>query len=111
MHEIQVEVVDGALNFRPRGPAVGRIYFDFGAFQFPDQNWTDFVVVMVGVWLSDIARFQNSNTDEIKFRFMDGPYTLLIKKGGAMIVRCLGLNHTRMEMKSYSSAKGLLLVF
>lgn len=60
----------------------GKIYFDCGAWQFPEINWDDFVVVVLSWWLSAVHRLLTTRSDVEELLFMDGPFFVAIKNLG-----------------------------
>ena len=51
---------------------------------FPGENWDDFPVVILGWWLSALAR---ADCEEAECSFMDGPYEFMAKKEGDTLLR------------------------
>jgi hypothetical protein len=45
-------------------------------FVFPDENWSDFPVVVLGWWLEAALALQAAG--EGRFRFMDGPFEFVV---------------------------------
>ena len=58
------------------GSITGTIYVDLER-AFPDQGWSDFVVVILGWWLRAIGRLRDGAGSE-ELSFMDGPYKLRV---------------------------------
>ncbi|CAN7660364.1 hypothetical protein LJR220_006238 [Bradyrhizobium sp. LjRoot220] len=73
MGDARVQVIDETLTASKGGLVTGVIYVDFGLFQFPDPNWNDFVVVILGWWLMALIDLVSGTTSQVELRFMDGP--------------------------------------
>ncbi len=43
-------------------------------FQFPDPQWTDFVVVVLAWWCGALSRLLGGERGPIEVRFMEGPF-------------------------------------
>jgi hypothetical protein len=81
MQEIKVEFVEESASFAGHGLVTGVIFFDLGTFQFPEREWNDAAVVIVGWWLAALGDFVTGSSSEIELRFMEGPYSLSIRRG------------------------------
>jgi hypothetical protein len=62
-----------------RGSIIGRIWFAAGADAFPAAGWSDFVVVVLGWWIGQLLDLRKGRRDHLEFRFMDGPFSILIE--------------------------------
>jgi hypothetical protein len=62
-----------------RGSIIGRIWFAAGADAFPAAGWSDFVVVVLGWWIGQLLDLRKGRNDHLEFRFMDGPFSLLVE--------------------------------
>lgn len=77
--KIAVDTV-GAQQSRSRSRLVSaRLRFEVGKLLFPSQDWSDFVVVVLGWWASEISRLYRAEASEVVLRFMDGPYMVLVR--------------------------------
>lgn len=57
-----------------RGSITAVIYYDFGAGrQFPSEDWSDFVVVVLNWWIEALEQV-GEGSESVKFCFMDGPF-------------------------------------
>jgi hypothetical protein len=55
-----------------RGSITAVIYYDFGdGRQFPEEDWNDFVVVILNWW---IEAMEQAAAEPVKLYFMDGPF-------------------------------------
>jgi hypothetical protein len=83
MSGAQVRVVDESISARKSGLVIGVVYVDFGPFQFPGPKWDDFVVVILGWWLTARVDLLRGTASQIELRFMDGPLWISIQKQAA----------------------------
>lgn len=68
----------GSLQFGNQ--TYGRIWVELDGAAFPDDEWIDFPVVIVGWWLQNIRTLILGNVSECRCRFMDGPYYFEVSK-------------------------------
>lgn len=62
-----------SINQSSSGLLTGEIYFEDNGKFFPDKNWDDFAVIILGTWINNFIRAYSSY-DNFEFYFMDGPY-------------------------------------
>jgi hypothetical protein len=69
----------------------GVIYFDFDGFCFPDEQWSDFPVVITAWWLEALEKLERGFEREVKLYFMDGPYWMTVTRqdGDDVQIRCI----------------------
>lgn len=69
------------------GAIVGRIYFRSNGLAFPDNQWSDFPVVVLAWWLDALGRLLEGADNE-SLPFMDGPYRVeLLRSKDVMALR------------------------
>lgn len=58
---------------------VGIIFIKYGDLSFPDEKWSDFVIVLLNWWLQAIMDGMNTNNYPTNFQllFMDGPFFVI----------------------------------
>jgi hypothetical protein len=67
----------------PQGSVSGRLFVEIDGLYFPDYDWFDYVLPVLGWWLEDATRLLSPGL-EVKSRFMDGPYELgLVRTAGS----------------------------
>jgi len=65
-----------SLERSSRGAITGCLCWEFDGLLFPEERWSDFVVVVLGWW----AKAWSMGVGlEVVFRFMDGPYWVKLK--------------------------------
>lgn len=52
----------------------GKIALCVGDVSFPSEDWTDFVVVLLGSWCTSVSDLLSRKVSEARVLFMDGPY-------------------------------------
>ena len=60
-------------------------YISFNGQAFPDNQWTDFAVIVLNWWLSEIQNSLNQDNARFSLTFMDGPYYVDCSKHGSMV--------------------------
>lgn len=65
-------------------------YLEVNGRSFPDDQWTDFAIIVLNYWISSILEVhQNENADFV-LRFMDGPYYVnCCKQGNGVQMTCI----------------------
>lgn len=74
-----------------RGAITAPVYFDFGNFKFPEEGWSDFIVVIGCWWLDSISKLIKGWESEIELCFMDGPMLikLTMSDGNNILLECI----------------------
>jgi hypothetical protein len=111
MPDAQVKFVDESIGVSGRGMITGVIFFDFGTFQFPEQEWNDAVVVILGWWLAALMNFLTGGVAETELRFMDGSFWLSIQRESGTEecrIRCIAGPVARESFQCRGSALNLL---
>ncbi len=72
-----VEVDQASIAQHVSGNITGVIYWRSNDHCFPDDNWNDFVVVLLGWWTKAITRLLLGCSRSETFDFMDGPFSML----------------------------------
>ena len=86
----------GELSRSGQGSITAPIYFSFEGFYFPENRWSDFVVVVLGWWLQSLAKIENGWETTVEFDFMDGPF----------LIRSMTVSDD--ELKLYCIKRGML---
>jgi hypothetical protein len=88
MTTVRLLVFDDELLSRSKSGTVwGRIFFDLGAQSFPDNGWSDLVVVVTNAWIEGLLRIKAHTTETTKVSFMDGPLLVSISPTGSGLVQ------------------------
>jgi hypothetical protein len=82
MNELQILVSPESMH-KGDHSITGQCAVRAGGEAFPEQAWSDFVVVLLGWWLRALATAEAGETTELSF--MDGPYLVSVEPidGGA----------------------------
>ena len=54
----------------------GTIFFDIDENKFPDENWNDFVIIILSWWLNATYKLLENHSFSEDFYFMDGSYKI-----------------------------------
>jgi hypothetical protein len=77
-----VEIVVDTSSLRSRNPSgnvTGRICLSVGAEYFPDPQWNDFPIIILGWWIEGLLEVVHGRAKTFEGRFMDGPYFFLVE--------------------------------
>jgi hypothetical protein len=76
-------------------PIVCPISAQFELFFFPDREWTDFTVIILGWWLIQLRNLTDGSQLDVALRFMDGPYEIILTRLDASFWIALPLSRVR----------------
>jgi hypothetical protein len=95
----QIEIVNQSIEKDRRGTITGRICVKFDNYCFPEKDWNDAVVVILGWWLSEMAGLL-AGRRMAELCFMDGPFQMRVEVTSAVkcFIHCmegngLGISH------------------
>lgn len=97
---IGVTVDEASLRFSRN--VTGIVFFEFGTFQFPQRDWNDFVVVILGWWLDATTKLMAAGEGETELYFMDGPYALRIVIVGGLFKISRGRDDVATETTAFN---------
>lgn len=91
MKEARLVVDATTVLVRSSGPATGDIALVIGGITFPGPGWNDFVIVILGAWLSALARLVRKESAGERVHFMEGPFAVDMKRleNGTIRLRAL----------------------
>jgi len=95
MNTITIQVEKSSLECTENKLITGIIYFDFGRCQFPENDWNDFIVIILNWWLSALTRIALGVSDSENLQFMDGPLFVKVKKMDADMCNIECINESR----------------
>lgn len=61
-----------------RGHVTGPLFVDINGYAFPHSTWDDFVVIVMGWWLSAVLPDAHRYAANVRLQFMDGSYHIEI---------------------------------
>lgn len=64
------------------GNVTGIIHLSTGAENFPDSQWSDFPVIILGWWIAGLLEIVHGGTGAFECLFMDGPYAFVVEATG-----------------------------
>lgn len=68
----------------------GGLWLSFGDASFPEENWYDMVYTVLKYWLPGLCSFARNHTDTCVLEFMDGPYSVHMRRiCGRICASCL----------------------
>ncbi len=82
MRELSIKLKTNTFELTDRNSVLAVIFFDFGEKKFPDEDWDDFIVVILNWWLEAIGSINSVTGSKTELNFMDGPFSLEIGKLG-----------------------------
>lgn len=67
------------------------VHIQVGSISFPDPNWDDFAVVILGWWAEQISTLKTKCINSAVFRFMDGPYEVRVVPDASEMCILIGI--------------------
>ncbi len=74
--ELAINVDTKSLERSPSGSITGGIWVQVGGVAFPEEGWSDFVVVILTWWSDALCALMSSPRTDAELLFMDGPFAL-----------------------------------
>jgi hypothetical protein len=74
-----IRVLTDTITKSTSGLITGKIHVEADGFLFPEYEWDDFVVIILGWWLEAIAGLTSGSNKSCVCRFMDGPFQFNIE--------------------------------
>jgi hypothetical protein len=85
------------------GLVTGKIHVDVNNERFPEENWNDFVIVILNWWSIKLSEFVSGNSQRATLSFMDGPFGIkLIDNKGISLVSVVHKHQERVVLKEDS---------
>ena len=74
-----------------RGSITAPLFFDYGEYQFPENGWSDFVVVVLSWWIDACSVINKGREEKVELSFMDGPMLLrlFLREEGKVEMHCV----------------------
>ena len=63
----------------PGGNVTGTVCLKFGGEHFPDSQWNDFPVIVLGWWIGGLLDVVHDRAETFEGMFMDGPYSFVVE--------------------------------
>jgi len=101
-HFMQLVADKKTLEKSTNGSITSVIYFDFGKIKFPEKEWSDMTLIILGWWLKNAQRLITEKSRTEEFMFMDGPFFLraTIKDRESWLLECI--DNTNNSFVEYS---------
>lgn len=77
---IKIIVNTETFNKSKYGSITGEIFFKVESAVFPENNWNDFIVVILSQWLMEFKQFVETKSTSFEMNFMDGPLFINVKR-------------------------------
>jgi hypothetical protein len=84
-YPLRIVVRESSIEQISSGSILGVVYWQWKSETFPDSNWDDFIVVILGWWVQNIAKLASRTSDAAEMSFMDGPYKVLCERRGDLL--------------------------
>jgi len=74
MTQATINLAKGELARSAAGLVYGGLFVQIDEIQFPNSQWTDFVVIVLAWWCRGLSQLLGGEREQIEVRFMEGPY-------------------------------------
>lgn len=72
--ELKIIVNNDTFIMNKSGNVIGNIYFNIDGINFPDEGWSDFIIVILIWWIEAISKINpKRKSDTFQLGFMEGP--------------------------------------
>jgi hypothetical protein len=84
-----IEVVTrvASLSRSQNGGVTGQVFLRGAARDFPDSEWSDFPVVILGWWIVGLESLADATVDSFEAHFMEGPYSFVLTRDAGDVGR------------------------
>lgn len=79
IEDINVIINLDSIKMSKSGAITGEIFFEVSNKFFPEENWSDFIVVILGWWVNNLRNYYQRREDCFELCFMDGPLSIKVK--------------------------------
>jgi hypothetical protein len=93
---IEIYADESTLERSAIGGITGLIFLRGPNGAFPDEQWTDFSVVILGWWIEGLRLIANNQRHSFQGMFMDGPYSFRVRSEDGRIGQ-IAWGRNRME--------------
>lgn len=108
MDAFQIIVDLGSLELA-HGVITGKIHVSNTTFSFPEAEWNDFVVVILGWWVAAAAQVLDGTKPRDSLQFMDGPYSIEISHcSGGNVTLTLQASARRRTVETWTCDPGAI---
>lgn len=95
MSKIRI-ITDDLLERSQYGTIAGIFYVEINGLCFPEQDWSDFPVILLKWWIESLYRLKYEKSVELAF--MDGPYYINATKISDEIVEVTGFERKEKDV-------------
>ena len=79
-NSLSIIFVEDSLSQSSLGQITGVLYWKIDGVSFPDENWSDSVVVIMDWWIKAVIRILDGQTSREIMSFMDGPFEVVCER-------------------------------
>jgi hypothetical protein len=83
VQDLTIEVDEGTLRRTSSGKVTGTLYARLSGYAFPEQSWSDFVLVVLTWWTESMADLLIGSPRDAEWYFMDGPFRIEVEAAPA----------------------------
>lgn len=93
MDHLRIKVNNDSLYLNNSNQIIGEIYFEKNGYLFfPEEKWSDFVVIILSWWTEKFRYFEYASIREfLELGFMDGPLLIRIERISKNALRIVGI--------------------
>jgi len=82
MESFSVHLDPASLHASTSGAITGRLHVKVGNRAFPEVEWSDFPVIVLGWWCNAVGLVASHAVTSVNLRFMDGPLGMTLSEPG-----------------------------
>jgi hypothetical protein len=97
MQRAQLVVESDPLGRSAAGLVFGKVYLLVNGTAFPDPDWTDFALVVLGWWCRAACQLLDGEAGRVQVRFMEGPFAVELQVGPSGIWHVALVESTRTK--------------
>ncbi|QIQ21442.1 hypothetical protein [Zophobihabitans entericus] len=88
--KIHISFLDDRIRVSERGIITGQLFISVGQKFFPNDNWDDFILSVLSMWITSAVNLLNKTNQE-EFLFMDGSFSFILDKVDKKFCRIKGI--------------------
>jgi hypothetical protein len=90
-------IVPASFRRSPTGQVSGIVFVEIGPLAFPNREWSDSVVAMLGMWSQQFITLLNGTAREVDLPFMDGPFVVRLSSRASNRIQVDLINRAHAE--------------
>jgi hypothetical protein len=76
--EVELKISIESLERSANGRVFGGLHVQIDGTPFPEADWTDFVVILLGWWCDGLTKLSAAPDQPLEVRFLEGPFLVRI---------------------------------